>query len=59
MACPTYSDSSVADMVKGYLTYVVSSDGQQAAAQAASSAPLDPKLSDKATSIISTISSGS
>jgi phosphate transport system substrate-binding protein len=59
MACPTYSDSSVADLVKGYLTYVVSSQGQQAAAAAAHSAPLDPKLSDKATAIISKISSGS
>jgi phosphate transport system substrate-binding protein len=59
MACPTYSDSSVADTVKGYLTYVVSSAGQQAAAQTAHSAPLDPALSQKATAIISKISSGS
>jgi phosphate transport system substrate-binding protein len=46
-------------MVKGYLTYVVSSEGQQAAADAAGSAPLDASLSGKATQIISTISSGS
>jgi phosphate transport system substrate-binding protein len=59
LACPTYSDSGTADMVKGYLTYVVSSEGQQAAAAAAGSAPLDPALSSKATSIISKISSGS
>jgi phosphate transport system substrate-binding protein len=59
LACPSYSDSATADMVKGYLTYVVSSEGQQAAAQVAGSAPLDSKLSDKATSIISKISSGS
>ena len=32
LACPTYDDSATADMVKGYLTYVVSSEGQQAAA---------------------------
>ncbi len=31
MACPKYSDSGTADLVKGYLTYVVSSEGQQAA----------------------------
>jgi phosphate transport system substrate-binding protein len=59
LACPTYSDSSTADTVKGYLTYVVSSEGQQAAAATAGSAPLTPKLSQKATSIISKISSGS
>src|SRR4051794_38056598 len=35
LACPTYSDSATADMVKGYLTYVVSSQGQQAAAAVA------------------------
>ena len=59
LACPTYSDAATADAVKGYLTYVVSSDGQQAAAAAAGSAPLDPSLSQKATAIVSKISSGS
>jgi phosphate transport system substrate-binding protein len=59
LACQSYDDSGTADMVKGYLTYVVSSEGQQAAASTAGSAPLDSKLSDKATSIISKISSGS
>jgi phosphate transport system substrate-binding protein len=59
LACQSYSDSGTADMVKGYLTYVVSSDGQQAAASAAGSAPLDSTLSSKATTIISKISSGS
>lgn len=56
LACPTYSDSATADMVKGYLTYVVSSEGQQAAADAAGSAPLDASLSKKATAIVSKIS---
>jgi phosphate transport system substrate-binding protein len=59
LACPTYDDSGTADMVKGFLTYVVSGDGQQAAASTAGSAPLDSALSDKATSIISKITSGS
>jgi len=59
LACQSYDDSAKADMVKGYLTYVVSSEGQQAAADAAGSAPLDSALSAKATHIISTISSGS
>jgi phosphate transport system substrate-binding protein len=56
MACEKYSDSATADMVKGYLTYVVSSDGQQAAADAAGSAPLTAQLSQKATSIVAKIS---
>jgi phosphate transport system substrate-binding protein len=59
LACPTYSDSATADMVKGFLSYVVSSQGQQAAAQAAGSAPLDPSLSQKASAIVSKISAGS
>lgn len=59
MACPTYSDATTANTVKGYLTYVVSSDGQQAAAQSAGSAPLPASLSQKATTILSKISSGS
>jgi phosphate transport system substrate-binding protein len=59
LACQTYDDSGTADMVKGFLSYVVSSEGQQAAADSAGSAPLDSSLSDKATSIISKISSGS
>jgi phosphate transport system substrate-binding protein len=56
MGCEKYSDAATADMVKGYLTYVVSSEGQQAAADAAGSAPLESSLSDKATSIVSKIS---
>jgi phosphate transport system substrate-binding protein len=59
LACQSYGDSATADAVKGYLTYVVSSEGQQAAADAAGSAPLDGSLSAKATRIVSTISSGS
>jgi phosphate transport system substrate-binding protein len=59
MACPTYSDASTADLVKGYLTYVLSSEGQQAGAAAAKSAPLPANLSSKATQLVSQISAGS
>jgi phosphate transport system substrate-binding protein len=58
LACQKYSDSKTADMVKGYLTYVVSSKGQQAAAATAGSAPLSTALSQKATAIVSKISAG-
>jgi phosphate transport system substrate-binding protein len=55
IACPTYQDQDKADLVKGYLSYIVSSDGQSAAATAAGSAPLSSKLSDEAGTQISTI----
>jgi phosphate transport system substrate-binding protein len=58
LACPTYSDSKTADLVKGFLSYVVSSQGQQDAATAAGSAPLDPSLSTKAAAIVSKIAAG-
>ena len=58
LACPTYSDSATAAAVKGYLGYVVSTQGQQDAAAVAGSAPLDSKLSKKAAAIVSQISAG-
>jgi phosphate transport system substrate-binding protein len=59
MACPTYSDATTADLVKGYLTYVLSSQGQQAASQAAKSAPLPASLAQKATALVAKITAGS
>ena len=56
IACPTYDSKSDADLVKNYLSYIVSKDGQQAAADQAGSAPLDPKLQQEAASIVSKIS---
>jgi phosphate transport system substrate-binding protein len=58
VACPTYSDKATADIIKGFLSYVVSSDGQQAAAQTAGSAPLSADLSKKAGDLVSQISAG-
>ncbi|MFN8151652.1 MAG: phosphate ABC transporter substrate-binding protein PstS [Solirubrobacterales bacterium] len=43
-ACTAYDDSATADIVKGYLGYVISSDGQQAAADNAGSAPISSDL---------------
>ena len=56
IACPTYSDSNTAALVKAYTSYIVSPDGQQAAAKAAGSAPLSSTTSDKATAIVDQIS---
>lgn len=51
VACPTYP-AAKADLVKGYLSYVVSEAGQQAAAQNAGSAPLPAELQQKAAELI-------
>jgi len=55
MACPTYKDAKTAKLVKDYLTYAVSSDGQNAAAKAAGSAPLSSTLSSDATDALKQI----
>ena len=58
IACPTYKDKKTADLVKGYLTYVTSTDGQAAAAKAAGSAPLSSTLGGEASSIVDQITAG-
>ena len=54
IACPTYSGSK-AELVNKYLSYVVSTEGQQAAASNAGSAPLPSQLQQKAASIVAGI----
>ena len=56
IACPTYDSASDADLVKGYLSYIVSEDGQQTAADQAGSAPLDSSLQQEAAKIVDQIS---
>ncbi len=56
IGCPTYSDANTAKLAKGYLTYIVSSQGQQVAAQVAGSAPLPSNLSQQATTQLNKIS---
>jgi phosphate transport system substrate-binding protein len=56
IACQTYEDQKTADLVKGFLTYVVGEDGQAAAAESAGSAPLSASLRDEALGIIEKIS---
>ncbi len=57
LACTTYSDANTADLVKGFLGYVASEDGQQAAAEAAGSAPISDTVREQATKAIEAISS--
>lgn len=56
LACQTYEDSAEAELVKGYLSYVLSDDGQAAAAEEAGSAPLDEETATKARELIDAIS---
>ena len=56
VACQKYDDANEAALVKGYLEYAVSSDGQAAAAKNAGSAELDSAVADKAKAIIEKIS---
>lgn len=58
LACPSYDDAQTADLVKGYLTYVISEDGQQTAAENAGSAPLSEDLAEEAQSLVDGIQGG-
>jgi phosphate transport system substrate-binding protein len=55
IACQTYDDAATADLVKGWLTYVASSEGQSAAADTAGSAPLTDEFGQKVAAAIDTI----
>ena len=55
VACQHYDDAKQADLVKGYLTYVLGEEGQKAAAENAGSAPLDSAVADKALAIVEKI----
>jgi phosphate transport system substrate-binding protein len=57
IACPTYDTKAKADLVKGFLTYVVSDEGQKAAADNAGSAPIPASFAEKAKAIVEKISS--
>lgn len=58
IACQTYEDQAEADLVKGYLSYIVSDEGQAAASEEAGSAPLSSTVAEKAQSIVGEISAG-
>lgn len=54
ITCPTYPKAK-ADLVKSFVSYVVSSQGQQAAAKNAGSAPLPSAMQQKASKVMSGI----
>ena len=55
IVCPAYKDANTAKFVKSWLTYVVSKDGQQVAADNAGSAPMSDTLRAKVTKSIEVI----
>ncbi|WP_246081532.1 phosphate ABC transporter substrate-binding protein PstS [Nocardioides litoris] len=56
LACTQYDDQATADLVKGFLGYILSSEGQEAASADAGNAPLSDSLSEQAQTIVETIS---
>ncbi len=59
VACPTYEDQAEADVVKTYLEYVISPEGQDQAASEAGAAPLESGLQEDALAIVDQITAGS
>ena len=59
IGCVELSDATQADLLKSFLGYVISEDGQQAAADAAGNAPISDALREQAQTAVDAISSGS
>ncbi|MBT1003297.1 phosphate ABC transporter substrate-binding protein PstS [Paenarthrobacter sp. DKR-5] len=55
VVCTTYKDQATADLVKGWEKYVLSDEGQKAAAGSAKSAPLSSSLAQKALAAVEAI----
>ena len=55
IVCQTYTDAAIAANVTGFLSFVASSEGQDAAAAAAGSAPLPADLSAQIETILAGI----
>lgn len=58
LACATYEDAATADLVKGLFTYILSEDGQKAAADSAGSAPLSTELTGQFLPAVESITAG-
>ncbi|WP_432546918.1 phosphate ABC transporter substrate-binding protein PstS [Kineococcus sp. SYSU DK004] len=59
VVCSQYADQAEADLVKAFVSYVVSEDGQQTAADNAGSAPISDTLREDITSSLDMITAGS
>ncbi|SEF10157.1 phosphate ABC transporter substrate-binding protein PstS [Jiangella alba] len=58
IVCTSYADPAVGDLVKAYVGYVASDEGQQAAAAAAGSAPISPELQTEVQAVVESIEVG-
>ena len=58
LACTKYGSASEAAIVKGYLEYVISPEGQEVAAENAGSAPLSAALTEKIEPAVAAIEAG-
>ena len=56
IACGTYAESENVELVKSYLSYIASPEGQDAAAADAGSAPISDSLREQVTAAIDSIS---
>ncbi|MQA33040.1 phosphate ABC transporter substrate-binding protein PstS [Modestobacter roseus] len=59
VGCIEYDEQETADLVKDFIGYVISEDGQQAAAEAAGSAPISDALREQAQTAVDAITAGS
>jgi phosphate transport system substrate-binding protein len=59
IGCIEYDDPAKADAVKAFEAYVISEDGQQAAAEAAGSAPISSELREQAQTAVDAITAAS
>ncbi|NED99355.1 phosphate ABC transporter substrate-binding protein PstS [Phytoactinopolyspora halotolerans] len=58
VVCTAYSDAATGDLVKAWVGYVASDEGQQAAADAAGSAPISPDMQSQVQGIVDSIQVG-
>jgi phosphate transport system substrate-binding protein len=58
IACATYDDANQAELVREYLSYTISEEGQQAAAENAGAAPIPDSLRQQIQPAIDAISAG-
>ncbi|WP_203433996.1 phosphate ABC transporter substrate-binding protein PstS [Jiangella asiatica] len=58
IVCTAYADANTGDLVKGFVGYMASDEGQQAAADAAGSAPISPDLQAEVQAVVESIEVG-
>lgn len=57
--CQKYDDKAKGDLVKAFVSYIASEDGQKAAADAAGSAPISDKIRSEVETSLKSVGSGS